>query len=130
MVQEGIECAILAGKIAVKGFSGDLQPVTQIRDRDFLKPVVFHHYQQTLFQFPLALHGLLCFAKLIHPVSLSFFIQYTMFSNLRKNYCEKCLKSPGRKFLPGVTKVSFCTWFTIRSCFIIHGIIDMGMTHQ
>ena len=53
VIQQGMERAVLAGELPVKGFSGNVQPITQIGNGNLLKLLIFHHIQQTLFQLPL-----------------------------------------------------------------------------
>jgi hypothetical protein len=66
MIDEGIQSPILAGKISIEGFSGDLQMIAQIADGNIFIISSQHQLQKSLLQFPLAAIGLLGLADFIH----------------------------------------------------------------
>lgn len=62
VVQKGKQSPVLAGKIAVEGFSGNADPVTELADGDILIALLCHQLQKPFFQCPLPGGGLLSFA--------------------------------------------------------------------
>ena len=69
MVKQRMKSPILAGKITVKGFSGNLCLLAKIADGYFVIMHSVHHGQKLLLELTLTLGGLFWFAQLIHAAA-------------------------------------------------------------
>lgn len=66
MVDQGVKAILLAAEVAVKGFPGQLHPVTEITDGDLAVGSLVHQLQQTVFKLPLTQGALFGAAVLVH----------------------------------------------------------------
>jgi hypothetical protein len=55
MVQKGIKCTVLAGKIAIEGLAGDSQVLAKVADRDIVIAPFAHQSEKTVFNVALSL---------------------------------------------------------------------------